>query len=186
MEKDLLGEIAFQTNDVVKEVLEQAQLREKEIIVIGCTSSEVSGHRIGTFSSVEIAGVIYESIAPYIKEKHLFLAAQCCEHLNRALIVEREMMEYYHLEQYQVNVRPQPKAGGSFATKVFEEMKEPVALEYLQAHAGIDIGGTLIGMHLRPVAVPLKIAVRQIGFANITAAKTRLKYIGGSRANYVE
>ena len=117
-----------------------------------------------------------------LKEKGIWLCAQCCEHLNRALIVERACTEKYGYEQ--VCVVPKPKAGGSFATEAFYGFEDPVAVEHIKAHAGIDIGGTLIGMHLRDVAVPVRLSVSKIGMANIICARTRPKYIGGERAAY--
>ena len=123
-----------------------------------------------------------DAIYPLLKEKGIFLAAQCCEHLNRAIIIERECAKRYQLDE--VCVVPQPKAGGSFATAVYKRMSEPVAVEAIKAHAGIDIGSTLIGMHLRCVAVPVRLSLSKIGEANIVCARTRPKYIGGERAKY--
>ena len=140
------------------------------------------GLHIGKFSAYDAARAVYEGIAPVLGEKGIFLAAQCCEHLNRALIVEAECAEKYGYEI--VAVKPQPKAGGSFATVTYENMKAPVAVEFIKAHAGLDIGGTLVGMHLRHVAVPVRLEIKKIGEANILAARTRPKYIGGPRAIY--
>jgi len=166
----------------VGELLEKAALKEGDIFVVGCSSSEIMGQTIGHGSAFEAAQAVLEGIAPILRERGVFLAAQCCEHLNRAIIVERACAERYGYEI--VSVRPQPKAGGSFATVVWESMNDPVALEQIRAHAGIDIGGTLIGMHLRQVAVPVRLSVDRIGQANILCARTRPKYIGGPRAVY--
>ena len=165
-----------------RELIEKSGIREGEILVVGCSSSEMTGGVIGKDSAPDAAEALLDSIYPIIKEKKIFLAAQCCEHLNRALIIERECAERYRLDE--VCVVPQPKAGGSFATAVYNRMDAPVAVEAISAHAGIDIGSTLIGMHLRAVAVPLRLSVSTIGKAYIVCARTRPKYIGGERAKY--
>lgn len=166
----------------VRELIETAQLNEGQILVIGCSSSEMIGERIGKSSSMEAAVALYEAISPILAEKGIYLAAQCCEHLNRAIIIERACAEKYGLDP--VWVRPQPKAGGSFATTVWEHMTDPVAVETVKAHAGMDVGGTLIGMHLRRVAVPVRLSVSRIGEAPLICARTRPAYIGGPRARY--
>ncbi|MBQ6823577.1 MAG: TIGR01440 family protein [Clostridia bacterium] len=160
------------------------QLRPGDLLVVGCSSSEVLGEKIGTHSAPETGREIAEGLLQACAEKGLFLAAQCCEHLNRALIVEREVAEKRGYPV--VNAVPQPKAGGSFATAVYGLMKEPVAVEHIAAEGGLDIGGTLIGMHLREVAVPCRLAQKQIGNAILLAARTRPKFIGGERACYDE
>jgi len=174
--------IKQQAEQAVIELIEIAQLKKGQVLVIGCSSSEIVGETIGHGSSVETAEAVLEAIAPILEEKGIFLAAQCCEHLNRALIVERACAEKYGWEE--VCVVPQPKAGGSFATAAWKHFSDPVALENVQAHAGLDIGGTLIGMHLRCVAVPVRLSVKCIGAAPLLAARTRPKYIGGIRARY--
>lgn len=171
-----------QARQVIYELLEQAKLRPDQLVVIGCSTSEVTGHRIGSDSSMATAQQLYDAIAPVIAEKGCYLAAQCCEHLNRALIVEAEAAEKYGYEP--VCVVPQPKAGGSFATTAWQKMQNPVAVEHIRAHCGLDIGGTLIGMHLKDVAVPVRLSLSKIGEANILCARTRPKYIGGERAHY--
>ncbi len=176
--------ITRQAEAAVTELIEAAGLRPGQLLVVGCSSSEITGHRIGTDSSREAAAALLAGLYPPVKAHGLFLAAQCCEHLNRALIVEREAAERYGLEI--VNVVPQPKAGGSFATAVYAAMNDPVAVEEIRAHAGMDIGGTLIGMHLRRVAVPVRLSVDRIGEAPLLCARTRPKYIGGERACYRE
>ena len=177
-----LQEIKFDAGRAVSEIIEKGKLKKEDIFVVGCSSSEISGGIIGKNSAFEVALAVFEGIYPVLKDRGIYLAAQCCEHLNRALIIERECAERYNYPP--VWVRPQPKAGGSFATAAYDTMRSPVAVEHIRAHAGIDIGGTLIGMHLREVAVPLRIEVKKIGEASVLAAYTRPKYIGGPRAVY--
>ncbi|MDE7270515.1 MAG: TIGR01440 family protein [Acetatifactor sp.] len=178
-EMTIIGEEAYR---VAKEILEIACPEQGQLMVVGCSTSEVGGAGIGTFSSPEVAEVVFGGIYQATQEAGIYLAAQCCEHLNRALIIEKEAAEVYGLEI--VNVVPQPKAGGSFATAAYKAFEHPVAVEHVRAHVGIDIGDTLIGMHLRDVAVPVRIRTRQIGDAHVVCARTRAKYIGGSRAAY--
>mgnify|MGYP000199490293 FL=1 len=177
-------EITGQAKQAVTELLERARLEPGDIFVVGCSSSEVGGHRIGSDSSPEVAQAILDGIYPVLKEKGIYLAAQCCEHLNRAIVLEKEAARAYGLAP--VNVVPQPKAGGSFATAAYKAFSHPVMVEHVKAAAGIDIGGTLIGMHLREVAVPTRLSIKQIGEANIICARTRPKFIGGQRAHYDE
>ena len=179
-----LKDIELQTKEAVLEVLEQAKLQMGDVFVIGCSTSEVGGEKIGSASSMDIADAIYRGAHAALQTRGIFLAAQCYEHLNRAIILEREAAEAYGWEP--VNVLPQPKAGGSFATTCWQNFAEPVAVEHIRAHAGMDIGGTLIGMHLREVAVPVRIAQKTIGEAIVLCARTRLKFIGGVRAHYQE
>ncbi|MBE6602147.1 MAG: TIGR01440 family protein [Ruminococcaceae bacterium] len=176
---DLYGK---QAKSAVKELLDAAKLNAGDILVIGCSSSEIVGETIGHGSSFETAEAVFDAIYPMIKEQGIFLAAQCCEHLNRALIIEKRCADAYGLEP--VCVIPQPKAGGSFATAAWSRFEAPVAVEHIRAHAGLDIGGTLIGMHLRDVAVPVRLSVDHIGSAILLAARTRPKFIGGIRARY--
>lgn len=184
MEEEFLAKIKEEAKEAVYELLLQAKTEEGDILVVGCSSSEVAGEKIGTFSSVETAQAVFEGIYEAAAEKGLFLAAQCCEHLNRALIVEKEVAKRERLTI--VNVVPQPKAGGSFATTAYERMKEPVAVEHICAQAGMDIGDTLIGMHLQDVAVPVRIETKKIGNAHLVCARTRAKFVGGGRAAYDE
>ena len=177
-------EFARQARDAMAELLDRAVLRPGSLVVVGCSSSEIMGSNIGKGSTAEAAEAVYEAVEPLLKEKGLFLAAQCCEHLNRALIVERECAEKYGYEP--VCVIPQPKAGGSWATAAWKHMSDPVAVERVRAAAGLDIGSTLIGMHLKEVAVPVRLAVKRVGEAPVTAARTRPKLIGGRRAVYPE
>lgn len=178
----MYDEIKRQTADAMTELLELADLRPGSLVVVGCSSSEIVGARIGKGSTPEAAEAVYEAIASKLAERGLLLAAQCCEHLNRALIVERETAEKFGYEP--VCVIPQPKAGGSFATAAWKHMQDPMAVEHVRASAGLDIGCTLIGMHLKDVAVPLRLAVKRIGEATLSAARTRPKLIGGVRAVY--
>lgn len=166
----------------IEELLQISNVQRGQILVIGCSSSEIVGETIGHGSSFETAQAVFDVIHPILKERGIYLAAQCCEHLNRALIIERECGEKYGLEE--VAVVPHPKAGGSFATAAWHTFSSPIAVEHVRAHAGLDIGGTLIGMHLRDVAVPVRLSVRQIGNAMLLAARTRPKFIGGIRARY--
>lgn len=166
------------------EIIELAKLNERELFVVGCSTSEVIGGKIGTTSSPETARALVAGIYRATKERNIYLAAQCCEHLNRAIILEREAAEKFGYEE--VNVVPQPKAGGSFATETYRVLEQPVAVEHVKAHAGMDIGDTLIGMHLKDVAVPVRISVKQIGEAHVVCARTRAKFVGGSRAVYDE
>lgn len=177
-------QITDQARRAVTELLEQAKLTSGKLMVIGCSSSEMVGSRIGKGSSMEAAQAAFAGIWPVLQKNGIHLAVQCCEHLNRALIIEREDAERFGYEI--VNVVPQPHAGGSFAVTAYANMKDPVAVEEVVADAGLDIGGTLIGMHLRRVAVPVRLSLDKIGEAHILCARTRPKYIGGQRAVYRE
>ena len=171
-----------QTRSAISELGEKAKLKTGDIIVVGCSTSEVCGAKIGTNSSPEVAGQIFEALNSFVKQRGMYLAVQCCEHLNRAIITEREAVPFAET----VNVVPQPKAGGSLATKAYEGFDHPVAIEKIKADAGIDIGFTMIGMHLKEVAVPLRLDNNRIGEATVLAARTRPKFIGGVRAVYDE
>lgn len=175
----IIGEEAYRA---AKELLDAARPRADQILLVGCSTSEVGGAAIGTFSSPELAEAVFGGIYQATQEAGIYLAAQCCEHLNRAVILEREAAERYGYEE--VNVVPQPKAGGSFATAAYKAFEQPVAVEHVRAHMGLDIGDTLIGMHLRDVAVPVRIRTKQIGDAHVVCARTRPKFIGGERAVY--
>ncbi|MDY6305890.1 MAG: TIGR01440 family protein [Oribacterium sp.] len=185
-----LNEIERESFLAVSEILEASRIKPGDIFVVGCSSSEVLGEKIGTDTNLDVAGAIYDGVIKALNEKAeqpIFLAAQCCEHLNRALVVERACMEKYGFEQ--VNAIPQPNhAGGAFATVAYQRMQDPVLVESIEARgqAGIDIGGTLIGMHIHPVVVPLRISLKKIGEANIICARRRPKYVGGQRAIYDE
>ena len=169
-----------QTKAVMMELWEKAGLKQGNIVVVGCSTSEVLGSKIGTNSNPDTAKEIFRALQDFSKEYGIYLAIQCCEHLNRAIIVERAAVPNAEV----VNVLPQPKAGGSLATAAYAGFADPVAVEEIRADAGIDIGFTLIGMHLKKVAVPVRLEHNQIGEARIVAARTRPKFIGGERAIY--
>ena len=176
-------DIKEQARTAAADLVETEKLKKGDIFVIGCSSSEVVGLRIGKGSDINAAEAVYEGVMSVLEPKGIFLAAQCCEHLNRAVIVEKDAL----LPGTEiVNVVPQPHAGGSFAVTVYKNAKCPVAVEEIKADAGMDIGGTLIGMQLKKVAVPVRLSIKQIGEAPLICARTRPKFIGGSRAVYDE
>ncbi len=177
-----LTEIIGQTKQICLELLDAAHLEPDDLLVVGCSSSEVAAHRIGSYSSAEIGEAIFDVLNGIAKEHGIYLAAQCCEHLNRALILEKEAAKKYGFPI--VSVVPRLKAGGSFAAAAYRRMTHPAAVETIRAQAGIDIGDTLIGMHLVPVAVPVRTSLDRIGSAHVVCARTRPKYIGGERASY--
>ena len=178
----IIDEAAASAREAAIELCSSAKLKPGQTVVVGCSTSEVAGRSIGTSSSIEIGRVIFAALNDVFSGHGLFLAAQCCEHLNRVLILERAAAAGLDI----VNAVPVPEAGGAFATAAYEFFSEPVAVEEIRADAGIDIGGTLIGMHLRRVAVPLRLGVSHIGKAPVVAARTRPKFAGGSRARYDE
>ena len=171
-----------QTYLAISELYEKAKLKENSVIIVGCSTSEVVGSKIGTNSSYETATEIFSALNDFSNEKNVRLAIQCCEHLNRAVITERKTI----LGAEIVNVIPQPKAGGSLATVAYKTFTDPVAVEDIKADAGLDIGLTLIGMHLKKVAVPVRLENNKIGSAIVVGARTRPKFVGGSRAVYDE
>ena len=175
-------EIKNQAQSAARELCTAAKLSAGQVVIVGCSSSEIGGHKVGSLSSPEIGRAVFEGIYEVLSEKGVFLAAQCCEHLNRAIITERAAAEHFEI----VNVIPHPKAGGAFATAAYRGMADAVAVEEIRADAGIDIGNTLIGMHLKKVAVPLRLTTTHIGKAPVNAARTRPKFVGGSRAVYDE
>lgn len=177
-----MEKIKDQAYNAAKEIIEKAKLVEGNILVVGCSTSEVIGDRIGTNSSPDTANEIYLGISAAAEEKGIYVAAQCCEHLNRAIIVSKKAVPFAE----EVNVVPQPKAGGSFATAAYNNIPDAVAVEAIRADAGIDIGFTLIGMHIKRVAVPVRLENNRIGKALVLAARSRPKFIGGSRAIYNE
>ena len=176
----LLAQIKEDAAAAARQLSEAAHLHRGQIVVIGCSSSEVVGRQVGSWSTPEVGQAIYDGLQNVFAPMGVYIAAQCCEHLNRALIVEREAVPGTEI----VNVVPQPKAGGSFATVCYQSFNHPVALEEIRADAGLDIGGTLIGMHLKKVAVPVRLAQKTIGEAMLLAARVRPKFIGGERAYY--
>jgi len=177
-----MEDVAQHVKNVVEEWLEADYLKENDIFVIGCSTSEIAGERIGTSGSEQIANDLFKAFNLLKQQANIHLAFQCCEHLNRALVVERETMEAFNLDQ--VTVIPTPSAGGSMTSYAYKQMNDAVVVETIKADAGIDIGDTMIGMHLKHVAVPLRLKQTTIGQAHVTAANTRPKLIGGNRANY--
>ncbi len=182
IEATLIQDIGESAAAAVRELIDAAHLTAGQLLVIGCSSSEMVGERIGKGSSMAAACALADAVLPILAEQGIVLAVQCCEHLNRALVMERADAERYGCNI--VWVKPQPRAGGSFATTVWARMSDPVAVETVSAHAGMDIGHTLIGMHLRRVAVPVRLSVTHIGSAPLVCARTRPAYIGGPRAEY--
>ena len=179
---DLLEQVRQEAADAAQQLMEASHLRKGQIVVVGCSTSEVVGKNVGSWSTPEVAAAIFEGLHSVFGPAGVYIAAQCCEHLNRALIVEHEAVPDAEI----VNVRPQPKAGSSFATAAYQSFRHPVALEEIRADAGLDIGGTLIGMHLKKVAVPVRLPQNHIGSAILLAARVRPKFIGGDRAVYDE
>ena len=175
-------DIKIQCGQAVKELIDTAKLTSGNILIVGCSTSEVVGSKIGTNSDMDTAQKIFDGIYNVLKEKNIYLAVQCCEHLNRAIVTERNAVPFAE----QVSVIPQPKAGGSLATKAYAGFENPVVSEEIKADAGLDIGFTMIGMHLKRVAVPLRLENNRIGEATVLAARTRPKFIGGARAVYDE
>lgn len=177
-----LSELTAQARKATEELLEAAHLETGDIFVVGCSSSEIRGGRIGHDSSMEVAAAVLAGVLPPLQEQGVYLAAQCCEHLNRSIVIEREVAKRYGCQI--VAAIPQPHAGGSWATNCWRTFKDPVLVEEVKAAAGMDIGGTLIGMHLRRVAVPVRLSMDHIGEAILLCARTRPPFIGGSRAVY--
>ena len=180
--KDLLAQVKEESANAARQLAEAAKLHKGQIVVVGCSTSEVVGHNVGSWSTPDVANAIFEGLNSVFAPMGIYIAAQCCEHLNRALIVEHEAVPNGEI----VNVMPQPKAGSSFATAAYHSFRHPVALEEIRADAGLDIGGTLIGMHLKKVAVPVRLQQNHIGQAILLAARVRPKFIGGERAIYDE
>ncbi|CAF1720925.1 hypothetical protein NRS6084_00443 [Bacillus subtilis] len=177
-----MNELKQTWTTMLSEFQDQAELKQDQLFVLGCSTSEVAGSRIGTSGSVDIAESIYSGLAELREKTGIHLAFQCCEHLNRALVVEAETAKLFRLPT--VSAVPVPKAGGAMASYAFKQMKSPVLVETIQADAGIDIGDTFIGMHLKPVAVPVRVSQNSLGSAHVTLARTRPKLIGGVRAVY--
>ncbi len=184
MEAHELKTIADQASECIELLLSMAGLRPGEIVVVGCSTSEVCGAKIGTQSNEEVAKALFDALEAPCKREGVYLAVQCCEHLNRALVVERSCAEKYQLDI--VSVIPARKAGGALSAAAVAGLRDPAIVETIRAHAGLDIGDTLIGMHLRPVVVPVRGTIKRIGEANVVLARTRPKYIGGPRAQYAD
>ncbi len=181
-EKQLHRQVAEEAQNAARQLVEVAHLHRGQIVVVGCSTSEVVGRRVGSWSTPELGQAVFDGLNAVLAPLGIYIAAQCCEHLNRALIVEHEAVPGAEI----VNVVPQPKAGGSFASAAYRSFRHPVALEEIRADAGLDIGGTLIGMHLKKVAVPVRLEQNHIGSAILLAARVRPRFIGGERAVYDE
>lgn len=179
---DLLAQVRQEAAAAAKQLVESAKLHRGQIVVVGCSTSEVVGRQVGSWSTPEVGQAIFDGLNSIFAPLGIYIAAQCCEHLNRALIVDYDAVPGAEI----VNVVPQPKAGSSFATAAYHTFSHPVAVEEIKADAGLDIGGTLIGMHLKKVAVPVRLAQNHIGEAILLAARVRPKFIGGERAVYDE
>ena len=181
---DKLTAIVKVWDDVLDAFFRKANLRPRQILVLGCSTSEVIGQQIGQGSSIEVAEALLPPLLERVHQQGIFLAVQGCEHINRALVVEEACVEHYGLEV--VTVLPALHAGGAMAVKVWQSFSAPSMVEKIQGHAGIDIGDTFIGMHLRPVAIPIRLQVKELGEAHLTLAHTRPRLIGGPRAMYDE
>ena len=177
---ELLDQVKEEAANAAKQLVAEARLHKGQIVVVGCSTSEVVGRKVGSWSTPEVGQAIFDGLNSVFAPLGIYIAAQCCEHLNRALIVDYDAVPGAEI----VNVVPQPKAGSSFATAAYNAFSHPVALEEIKADAGLDIGGTLIGMHLKRVAVPVRLAQKHIGDAILLAARVRPKFIGGERAIY--
>jgi uncharacterized protein (TIGR01440 family) len=177
-----LAHLKEQLQTALSDFQEQAFLKEGSIFVVGCSTSEIIGSRIGTSGTMEVAEIVFKELLSFQNSTGIALAFQCCEHLNRALVVERETALKHGFEQ--VEVLPVRSAGGALPTYAYHNLKDPVIVEFIKADAGMDIGDTFIGMHLKHVAVPIRTSVKQIGHAHVTMANTRPKLIGGARAVY--
>lgn len=180
--EELLGQVRAEAATAAQQLVEAAKLHRGQLVVVGCSTSEVVGRKVGSYSTPQVGQAIFDGLNSVFAPLGIYIAAQCCEHLNRALITEYEAVPGAEI----VNVKPQPKAGSSFATAAYNSFRHPIALEEVRADAGLDIGGTLIGMHLKKVAVPVRLAQNHIGEAILLAARVRPKFIGGERAIYDE
>jgi len=174
--------IAESARNAALELCAAASIKAGQIVVVGCSTSEIAGNRIGSASNSEIGRAVFNALNSVFSARGIHLAVQCCEHLNRALIIEREASSGLTI----VNAIPAPEAGGAFAASAWQGFRDPVTVEEILADAGLDIGGTLIGMHLKRVAVPVRLENSLIGKARVIAARTRPKFTGGARAKYDE
>lgn len=174
--------IRNEASQAIIELIELSKIKEGQLLIVGCSTSEIGGGTIGTDSHMDIGKAVFEEINKVAKEKGIRLAFQCCEHLNRAIIMERRSVTWEEI----CNVVPQQHAGGAMATQAYAQLEDPVVVEFTQADAGIDIGDTFIGMHLKHVVVPLRLHIKEIGDAHVSAARIRPKSIGGIRAIYDE
>ena len=178
----LLEDITQTTRSAAAELCMRARLSAGQVVIVGCSTSEIAGDVVGTNSSAEVGVSVFDALYDVFSERGIFVAAQCCEHLNRAIIIEREAADGWEL----VNVVPIPEAGGAFAAAAYAKLRDPVAISKIRADAGLDIGNTLIGMHLKKVAVPIRLETVFIGKAMVVAARTRPPLVGGARAIYNE
>ena len=179
---DLLARVRQESANAARQLAEAARLHRGQIVVVGCSTSEVVGHRVGSWSTPQVGQAIFDGLHSVFGPMGVYIAAQCCEHLNRSIVIEREAAKKYGCQI--VAAIPQPHAGGSWATNCWRTFKDPVLVEEVKAAAGMDIGGTLIGMHLRRGAVPVRLSMDHIGEAILLCARTRPPFIGGSRAVY--
>ncbi|MCA0151507.1 TIGR01440 family protein [Rossellomorea vietnamensis] len=177
-----IAQLKDELQTILRDFSSQVPLKKGQVFVVGCSTSEVMGERIGTAGTIDVAEMIYDELKRWADSIGVSLAFQCCEHLNRALVLEREVAEKRGLDE--VTVVPVRKAGGAMATKAYHSFDDPVMVEHIKADAGIDIGDTFIGMHLKHVAVPIRVSQKSLGEAHVTLAKTRPKLIGGTRAVY--
>lgn len=177
-----IAQLRLDLQAIMDDILSQMPLKPNDLFVLGCSTSEIQGKHIGKHSSPEIGEMIVKVLREKLQERQVYLAVQGCEHINRALVVEREVAEWYHLTQ--VNVVPQYHAGGACSVAAFNQFEDPVEVEFITAQAGIDIGDTAIGMHIQHVQVPVRPKNKTLGDAHVTALRSRLKYIGGPRAGY--
>lgn len=182
MEANFSQQILQELEEAARELIAVAKPRRGQIFVVGCSTSEVLGSKIGTCGSTELGAAMCKTLQRVTDEAGLYLAIQCCEHLNRSVVLEAEAMEKYGFNE--VTVRPMPHAGGALGTAAYEGFTDPVVVEAITAHLGLDIGQTLIGMHLKRVAVPVRLQHKTIGEAVLTAARTRPPLVGGERAKY--
>lgn len=178
-----LETIKKQIAQLLTEYEQQVTLMQGQLFIVGCSTSEIAGSKIGTAGSMEIAEALYDELDAFAKRHGVYLVFQGCEHINRALTLEYEAAMKYGLEP--VSVIPVKSAGGSMSAYAYTQLKNPVVVEHVRGHGGIDIGQTFIGMHLKEVVVPVRTSVRQIGEAIVATAKVRPKLIGGERAVYV-
>ena len=174
MEKDLA--------QITLELLEVAKLNYNDAIVIGGSTSEILGERIGSSTNEEVAYRVISTIVPILKENHIYPVIQACEHINRSLVVEREYANAHNLDY--VNVVPNLSAGGGFATVAMVILEDPVVVERVGVEAGIDIGDVFVGMHIKGVGVVVRSDIKKIGQANLSMIRTRLKFIGGNRSKH--
>lgn len=177
-----IAQLKEELHKILKDFSDRVPMKKGQVFVVGCSTSEVMGERIGTSGTIEVAAMIFDELKGWADALGVSLAFQCCEHLNRALVLEREVAERKGLDE--VTVVPVRKAGGAMATQAYHSFTDPVMVEHIKADAGIDIGDTFIGMHLKHVAVPIRVSQKSLGEAHITLAKTRPKLIGGTRAVY--